>query len=29
MRGEPTWRIPVGVLALVVALAIYALAVAS
>ena len=28
MRSEPTWRIPVGVLALLVALAIYALAVA-
>jgi len=28
MRSEPTWRIPVGVLALVVALAAYSLAVA-
>jgi hypothetical protein len=29
MREEPTWRIPVGVLALVVALGLYAMAVAS
>ena len=28
MRKEPTWRIPVGILALVVCLAIYALGVA-
>lgn len=28
MRTEPTWRIPVGVLALVAALALYALAIA-
>jgi hypothetical protein len=29
MREQPTWRIPVGVLGLVVALAIYGIAVAS
>lgn len=29
MREEPTWRIPVGVLALVVALGLYAMLVAS
>jgi hypothetical protein len=28
MRREPTWRIPVGVLALLAALAVYALAIA-
>jgi hypothetical protein len=28
MRSEPTWRIPVGVLALLAALAVYALAIA-
>jgi len=29
MRTEPTWRIPVGVLALVLALALYGIAVAT
>jgi hypothetical protein len=29
MRSEPTWRIPAGVLALVAALALYAMAVAT
>lgn len=29
MREEPTWRIPVGVLALVIALTVYGLAVAE
>jgi hypothetical protein len=29
MREQPTWRIPVGVLGLVIALAIYGIAVAS
>lgn len=29
MRNEPTWRIPVGILALMIGLALYAIAVAS